>query len=806
MATAITISLKWLTDGAEKIAGDIKNVAQRFEDFNHRVKDGVDEVGGAAKFIHELGGKIAAAFTVGALVEFGRESINAAEALGKLSQKSGLAIQTLDGLRKQAVELGIPAEELNGSLGLFSDKVYSAARQGGAAAQTFRDLGVSFANADGSLRPTEAILTDIAARFKTMPDGPQKTAAAMDLFGRTGREMIPILNQGAEGMERMRASGGGFTPEVVAQATEFNRSVRQLKDGFEDAARSVAMSFLPRLKEAADWLKELVGDGRESNWKLWATVLPMQFTKGLADGLVSAAALFGELFIRASVAIGNFLSETLTGAINKAIIWLDKSPKLARLLGGSIQLVAAENYDEKAASVIAQMKDGASILLQPINDFFDRGIAAAKELFGTAPKSNPAASPVPMPATASSGGAITSDEATRLIQKIDEEYAKSTQGRLALLDMEKARVLKELDDEVTNVTLREQEKTKVTEIYASKRAEMLDEIQEGKDANKLGAIENKVSEIESDPYASDTEKAKAIIPLLEQEYEATHKLMVIYASRQDATADDAKRLEYQRQINGLTEEQNRILQKQQQLQDSQTFTGTFKRGAQDMANTWGNLAVSLARGSLQMIQDGVNGLSSALTSVIMGTQSAAQAFSQFAISVLTNLIQMVIQALLFKAVMSALGFGGGAGGGGDEYDFLPGYADGGYTGDGPEGEVAGVTHRQEVVIPALRVRQYGLPFFQHVLNGALAAQDLPSRVIAPVPITSSNSSAGEAVRRGMAGTGGGTPGNVNVQGHQLTAIFPRDRREILAAMKSSAGKKVIVNTARSSRIKIGVRT
>jgi hypothetical protein len=53
---------------------------------------------------------------------------------------------------------------------------------------------------------------------------------------------------------------------------------------------------------------------------------------------------------------------------------------------------------------------------------------------------------------------------------------------------------------------------------------------------------------------------------------------------------------------------------------------------------------------------------------------------------------------------------------------MSGHKEGGYTGDGPVDEVAGHVHRQEVVIPAHRVRQWGLgPLMSALRTGDLAS-------------------------------------------------------------------------------------
>lgn len=60
--------------------------------------------------------------------------------------------------------------------------------------EVFSRLGVSVTDAAGQLRPTEDVLLDLADAFAAMPDGAEKSALAVKLFGKSGVELI--LNQG----------------------------------------------------------------------------------------------------------------------------------------------------------------------------------------------------------------------------------------------------------------------------------------------------------------------------------------------------------------------------------------------------------------------------------------------------------------------------------------------------------------------------------------------------------------------------------------------------------------------------------
>jgi lambda family phage tail tape measure protein len=117
--------------------------------------------------------------------------------------------------------------------------------------------------------------------------------------------------------------------------------------------------------------------------------------------------------------------------------------------------------------------------------------------------------------------------------------------------------------------------------------------------------------------------------------------------------------------NQLLVQQTDLENKLKQLETSGTWQGAFQQNLTQLQNNFGNVAVSLTNGAFSMIQRGVQGISSAITGLIMGTETAGQAFAQFGISMLESFISMITNALIYAYVaipiLTALGVltGGG---------------------------------------------------------------------------------------------------------------------------------------------------
>src|SRR5207302_2076387 len=139
------------------------------------------------------------------LVEFTRRAIESADAMEKLAQKTGIAIQQLSGLSAVAQADNISAQELQLAIKALSEWMVRTG-QGG--------------------RDVNEVLLEQADQFSKMGLGADKTALAIARFGRAGQEMLPFLNRGRDAIAAQLREAEEFGvvigPEFGAQAVTFN--------------------------------------------------------------------------------------------------------------------------------------------------------------------------------------------------------------------------------------------------------------------------------------------------------------------------------------------------------------------------------------------------------------------------------------------------------------------------------------------------------------------------------------------------------------------------------------------------------
>jgi len=253
------------------------------------------------------------------LAEFVQKGAEAAEQAGKLAQAAGVPVETFSRLSYAANLSNVSAEDFAKSLEKL-DKNLGAAGAG-AVKQTalFQALGIAVKDSSGGVRGVEDVLGDLADKFSGMQDGASKTALAMEVFGKSGAQLIPFLNEGRDGLSELEAEadrlGITISGKTSAAATEFEDNLKRLRAAGQAVAAQTAGQLAPALTELT---KELLGskDGADA-LKEASTVLA-----GALRVLVSAGVIVAAAFEAAGTAIGraaSIVADALEGKWSQAI-------------------------------------------------------------------------------------------------------------------------------------------------------------------------------------------------------------------------------------------------------------------------------------------------------------------------------------------------------------------------------------------------------------------------------------------------------------------------------------------------------
>lgn len=209
--------------------------------------------GGAVAAGILAGGFLAAAGGAAALVQSaGRQ----AEMLEQTSQKTGIAVGTLQNWTVAMAQSGVGMDGLTRGVKQLSVQIVQSRTPNSQAAEKFSELGITANSVDD-------VLEQLADRFDMMPDGADKTRIAVELFGKAGQDLIPILNKGSAGLrESMNASkalGVVLSDDTVKSLAAADDAFDTLSVATKAAANQLAGLMAPAVTTVTESFSRGIG-------------------------------------------------------------------------------------------------------------------------------------------------------------------------------------------------------------------------------------------------------------------------------------------------------------------------------------------------------------------------------------------------------------------------------------------------------------------------------------------------------------------------------------------------------------------
>jgi len=203
-------------------------------------------------------GTMFAGLSVGAFAAWIKQSIDAADQVNELSQKINVNAESLQKWGFAASVSGGSMEDTATAIKKLSVNISDAANGSDSAKAKFDAIGVSFLDSSGKIRTADSVMLDIADRFQSTANDANKTATAIDLFGKSGTSMIPVLNEGSvslqEMMQQAQDLGLVMSQESLTAADNFNDSLTTLSGISRGYANHIAAELLPTLNTLTGYL------------------------------------------------------------------------------------------------------------------------------------------------------------------------------------------------------------------------------------------------------------------------------------------------------------------------------------------------------------------------------------------------------------------------------------------------------------------------------------------------------------------------------------------------------------------------
>lgn len=249
-----------------------------------------------------------------------KQSINTADQMAKTSQSIGVSAQEYQALTYAADLAGVSNEQLATAVRALNRSMLDAQRGLSTQKEGFAALGIEVQDAEGNLRDAIDVLKDISDVFSTAEDGAGKTGIALQLMGRQGAALVPLLNSGRDSIESLmqQASELGLvlSDEALRGAEQFNDSLTTLGYVQDGIANQIASEMLPYLNELSGLLVDL---STNSNLAADAAYLFGGGLKVLASFAIGVGAVVGKIadeFRALSAAIKAIGSGDFGGAVD----------------------------------------------------------------------------------------------------------------------------------------------------------------------------------------------------------------------------------------------------------------------------------------------------------------------------------------------------------------------------------------------------------------------------------------------------------------------------------------------------------
>lgn len=351
----------------------------------------------------------------------------------QIARVTGESITESSRLSFALQQSGVSAEAAAGIFGIFSKQIVKARDDSAYASTALGQLNIAVKDGSGLARGFAPILLDVADKFKDMPDGALKSATAVQLFGRSGRDLIPILNKGSEGIKELEREADklGLTltnenivgiKKYIQSQKDLANSTNALKVQVGTLTAPVLANFNTKVNEVLRTLLSSDGAVRDTTVAFLAFGGPVLTTSGAF--IAFAANLRTAVAGMNIAAVASRALQIAIGPVGWALL------AVGAALGGVLYLMGRHKEASDTSSVASQMQ---TTVEQRLSQAYDAQKAALDNV-------TQAQNALTDSRFSAEGSALAVERAQRSYNEAVKEYGpKSLEAREAAHHLESAK-------------------------------------------------------------------------------------------------------------------------------------------------------------------------------------------------------------------------------------------------------------------------------------------------------------------------------------------------------------------------------
>ena len=225
------------------------------ESLERGLKKAGDKVGAMGKRVAVAGAAVAGAgaAVLTPLLAATSSFAKMGDDLDKTSLRIGVNVTSLSELAFAAEQSGASLQDIEKGFAGLSRAMFDASRGSAEAVDSLTALGLSVEEMDG-LSPEEQF-NKVADALSKMDDASRAGAVAQKLFGRAGRQLLPMLQQGEAGINALRKEanelGRSMSGDDAAAAAEYTDAMNRVSSVWKGLKQQVGAALAPALAEVA---------------------------------------------------------------------------------------------------------------------------------------------------------------------------------------------------------------------------------------------------------------------------------------------------------------------------------------------------------------------------------------------------------------------------------------------------------------------------------------------------------------------------------------------------------------------------
>lgn len=192
-----------------------------------------------------------------------RAALDYAGAIKDASERTGMSVGAYQELSVMLLNVGGSAEDAGAAAEKFNKGLADAASgtdKGFLA--LMRKMNIPLRNARGELVRLEEVLPDIAESFARTGDPAMRTRMIMELFGKSGGKLMPILLKGRQGVQdwaaEIRRLGMTVDDDAINKLDDLGDSVGNvglaIKAQWTRVVADLAPALMPVIKSMGEWI------------------------------------------------------------------------------------------------------------------------------------------------------------------------------------------------------------------------------------------------------------------------------------------------------------------------------------------------------------------------------------------------------------------------------------------------------------------------------------------------------------------------------------------------------------------------